>query len=74
MCGAVCAPLNPAYGLDELRFYLRDLGAKALLLAKDHQGPARTIAGELGIRCLEVLRRTTSRQPFGSPQPTAAST
>jgi acyl-CoA synthetase (AMP-forming)/AMP-acid ligase II len=54
MCGAVCAPLNPGYRFDELRFYLGDLGAKALLLAEDDQGPARTIAGELGIPCLDL--------------------
>lgn len=29
--GAVCAPLNPAYGADELRFYLGDLDARAIV-------------------------------------------
>ncbi len=52
--GAICAPLNPAYGEDELRFYLSDLGAKVLLLPAGYEGAARVVADELGIRCLPV--------------------
>ena len=59
MCGAVCAPLNPAYGADELRFYLSDLDAKALLLAAEDQGPARAVAREIGIRCLDLVGSAT---------------
>jgi len=32
--GATCAPLNPAYRPDEFEFYMRDLGAKALIVAR----------------------------------------
>jgi acyl-CoA synthetase (AMP-forming)/AMP-acid ligase II len=52
--GAVCAPLNPNYGVDEFRFFLGNLGAKALLLPADEVGPARVVAEELGVRCLDV--------------------
>ncbi len=51
---AVCAPLNPAYGAEEFRFYLTDLQAKALLLPAGQDGPARTVAADLGIACLDV--------------------
>lgn len=51
---ATCAPLNPAYGADEFRFYLNDLNASALLLPAGLDGPARALAGELGVRCLDV--------------------
>lgn len=53
--GAACAPLNPAYGADELRFYLSDLDARAVVLKAGDIGPARTVAGELGVQCLDVL-------------------
>ncbi len=49
-----CAPLNPAYGEDEFRFYLEDLSATALLLPENHSGPARTVAQALGIACYEA--------------------
>ena len=31
-CGAVAAPLNPAYGASEFEYYLSDLNAQALLV------------------------------------------
>jgi len=52
--GAVCAPLNPAFGDAELRFYLGDLEPAALVLAASDQRRARAIASSLGIRCLDV--------------------
>ena len=51
---AVCAPLNPAYGVQELRFHLGNLRPKALILREEEAGPARSVAAELGIRCLEA--------------------
>jgi acyl-CoA synthetase (AMP-forming)/AMP-acid ligase II len=51
---AVCAPLNPGYGNEEFRFYFADLQPKALVLAAEDRGPARAVAVELGIRCLDV--------------------
>ncbi len=38
--GGVTAPLNPAYREEEFDFYLTDLKAKALIVAKDDEGPA----------------------------------
>ncbi len=37
--GATTAPLNPAYRAEEFDFYLGDLGAKALVVAADEDGP-----------------------------------
>src|SRR5512146_475519 len=61
---AACAPLNPAYGEDELRFYLGDLRPKALILPESHSGPARAVAAEFGIPCLDA--RWTETEPAGS--------
>jgi acyl-CoA synthetase (AMP-forming)/AMP-acid ligase II/aryl carrier-like protein len=52
--GAICAPLNPSYGEQELRFYLTDLKARALLLPAGYRGAARAVADALGVLCLEV--------------------
>jgi acyl-CoA synthetase (AMP-forming)/AMP-acid ligase II len=38
--GAVTAPLNPAYRVDEFDFYLEDLKAKAIVLPAEYDGPA----------------------------------
>jgi acyl-CoA synthetase (AMP-forming)/AMP-acid ligase II/aryl carrier-like protein len=61
---AACAPLNPAYGEDELRFYLGDLRPKALILPESHSGPVRSVAAEFGIPCLDA--RWTEIEPAGS--------
>ena len=61
---ATCAPLNPAYGEGELRFYLGDLRPKALILPESHIGQARTVAAGLGIRCLDAW--WTDTRPSGS--------
>src|SRR5262245_40567230 len=47
--GATTAPLNPAYKIEEFDFYLRDLGAKTLIV--DAQGHA---AAEQAARQLDV--------------------
>src|SRR5439155_20461602 len=39
------APLNPAYRLDEFRFYLEDTGARALILPPKDSDEARAAAG-----------------------------
>jgi len=54
---ATTAPLNPAYREDEYRYYLEDLGAKAVVLAEDEDGPALVAARALG---LTVLRAAVS--------------
>jgi acyl-CoA synthetase (AMP-forming)/AMP-acid ligase II len=55
--GATTAPLNPAYKEDEFRFYLSDLGAKALVVEEGSTSPALKAAEGLGIRVLEVVER-----------------
>jgi acyl-CoA synthetase (AMP-forming)/AMP-acid ligase II len=40
------APLNPAYRLDEFKFYLEDTGARALIVSPKDSDEARTAAGE----------------------------
>ena len=52
---ATAAPLNPAYREDELNFYLTDLRAKAVLIAKDESGSALRIAERLGIVVLRLV-------------------
>lgn len=52
--GATTAPLNPAYKEEEFRFYLSDLGARALAVKKGSASPARVVAAELGIPVLEI--------------------
>ncbi|WP_341211462.1 acyl--CoA ligase [uncultured Limimaricola sp.] len=51
---ATTAPLNPAYQQDEFSFYLRDLRAKALVVAAHEEGPAVAAAKACGIRVLRL--------------------
>jgi acyl-CoA synthetase (AMP-forming)/AMP-acid ligase II len=51
---AATAPLNPAYREEEFAFYLKDLGAKALILAEGEDGPAAAAAARLGLRILRL--------------------
>ncbi|HSL72734.1 MAG TPA: AMP-binding protein, partial [Longimicrobiales bacterium] len=51
---ASAAPLNPAYQSEDFRFYLSDLGAKALVLASGADSPALAVAAELGIPVLRI--------------------
>jgi acyl-CoA synthetase (AMP-forming)/AMP-acid ligase II len=48
------APLNPAYRAEEFEFYLSDIGAKAILVARDEAGPAVAVAERLGIAILRL--------------------
>jgi acyl-CoA synthetase (AMP-forming)/AMP-acid ligase II len=48
------APLNPAYRAEEFGFYLNDIGAKAILVARDEAGPAVAVAERLGIAVLRL--------------------
>ncbi len=47
--GAVTAPLNSAYRLEEFDFYLSDLGARAIVLPAGYDGPALEAAGRHGL-------------------------
>ncbi|MBP1636643.1 MAG: AMP-dependent synthetase and ligase [Acidobacteria bacterium] len=51
---AAVAPLNPALAEAEFRFLLRDLRARALLLAGEASGGAARAAREAGIPLLEI--------------------
>jgi oxalate---CoA ligase len=53
--GVTSAPLNPAYREDEFDFYLSDLRAKALIVARDSASPAVTVAGRHGVRVLDLV-------------------
>ena len=51
--GAIAAPLNPAYTVDEFLFFMEDAGAQLAILPEgDH--PGRTAAGQLGIPVLDA--------------------
>lgn len=54
---ATAAPLNPAYTEDEFAFYLDDLSARAVIVAKDDPTPARAAALRLGIRVIDLISR-----------------
>lgn len=53
-CGAVCAPLNPGYRLEEFEFYLEDLQARALVVEAGIDSAATDAAQKLGIPLLEL--------------------
>jgi acyl-CoA synthetase (AMP-forming)/AMP-acid ligase II len=53
--GATGAPLNPAYRADEFDFYLGDLNAKALLIQRGFDSPARTLAMQRGVPVIELV-------------------
>jgi oxalate---CoA ligase len=54
-CGAVVAPLNPGYKVDEFAFYLSDIGARALVVLAGTDTPARAAAVRCGIPLVELL-------------------
>jgi acyl-CoA synthetase (AMP-forming)/AMP-acid ligase II/acyl carrier protein len=53
--GAATAPLNPAYRQDDFRYYLSDLGAKALVVERNSKSPAIAAAASLNIPVLELV-------------------
>ena len=61
--GATTAPLNPAYRRPEFEFYLKDLDAKAVVLAEGDDSPARDAAAALGIATLDI--RVAPGSPAG---------
>lgn len=62
--GATTAPLNPAYTEEEFRFYLSDLGAKALVTECESDSSAIAAARASGVRILEL--RTDDSEPAGT--------
>ena len=51
---ATCAPLNPAYGAEELDRYFADLRPRALITQAGIDSPARRVALSRGIRVIEL--------------------
>ena len=72
---ATAAPLNPAYTGDEFRFYLEDLGAKALVMLADGPEAARRAADGLVplVLTLETFGGTLSLAAEGHALPCVAS-
>jgi acyl-CoA synthetase (AMP-forming)/AMP-acid ligase II len=61
---AATAPLNPAYRAEELDFYLKDIGAAALVVAETAEGAAVEAASRLGIPLLRL--KADPSAPAGS--------
>ena len=61
---ATTAPLNPAYREDEYKFYIEDLGAKAIVMADGYDGPALGAAQSLGLMVLRTV--VAEGSPAGS--------
>ena len=52
--GATTAPLNPAYRNEEFEFYLRDLGARAVMVESGSTNPVLAVARGLGLEIVEI--------------------
>ncbi len=59
-CAGACAPLNPAYSVEEFEFYLRDLRASALLTSDGASQSAVVAAARLGLPVLTIETRPSS--------------
>ena len=55
---AACAPMNPAYGAEELDRYFADLRPRALITQAGVDSPARRVALSCGVRVIELSSRT----------------
>ena len=55
---ATCAPLNPTYSLDEFKFYLSDINAKAVIVSENLVTIAVQAANELGIELITLRPQT----------------
>src|SRR5450432_2480612 len=53
--GATAVPLNPAYLLKDFEFYLRDSSARALLVLRGDNSPARAAAEMVRMPVLELI-------------------
>jgi len=62
--GATAAPLNPAYVRKEFLFYLEDLQARALILPKGSDSPARAAADSLGTPVIELVPGKNGAERF----------
>ncbi len=55
--GAAAAPLNPSYRAEEYEFYLTDLKARLLIVARESTSPAIEVAGRLGVPVARLVPR-----------------
>jgi acyl-CoA synthetase (AMP-forming)/AMP-acid ligase II len=55
--GAICAPLNPVYGMREFEGYLAELHAQALIVQAGIDSPARAAAQARDIGIIELSPR-----------------
>ncbi len=70
---AVAAPLNPAYKVEEFRFYMEDAGCKSVIVPPgDH--PARIAAAELNLALWEASRDSAGKVRLQRLSGTAAAT
>jgi acyl-CoA synthetase (AMP-forming)/AMP-acid ligase II len=53
--GATCAPLNPGFRAAEFDFYLADLDAKALIVKRGEETPAREVARARKVPIVELV-------------------
>ncbi len=60
---ATCAPLNPAYRVNEFDFSFSDLLPKALIVEQGVDTPARDVAASRGVPVVELIRR--AQEPAG---------
>jgi acyl-CoA synthetase (AMP-forming)/AMP-acid ligase II/acyl carrier protein len=60
---AVCAPLNPAYGAEELERYFVDLQPRAVIVQPGMNSPVRRAALSRGVRVIELS--TTAEEQAG---------
>jgi acyl-CoA synthetase (AMP-forming)/AMP-acid ligase II len=64
---AIAAPLNPAYKVEEFRFYLEDIGARAIIVPPGEY-PVRQAAAQLNVPLWEASLDSSGRvrlQPLG---------
>ena len=54
---AVCAPLNPAYRMNEFDFYLSDIKPKAVILGSEVDSPVAAVASKYRIPIIELVPR-----------------
>jgi hypothetical protein len=55
---AACAPMNPAYGTEELDRYFAELRPRALMIQAGIDSPARRVALSRGISVVATLPGT----------------
>lgn len=68
------APLNPAYTVDEFKFYLEDTQARALIVPKGSAEEARTAAQETSVPIIESVCDERGNVHFSTNQPLAGKT